>query len=310
MRVLVTCPPMIGRIDKFKKLFNDKNIKVIVPENMKQTLSVEELTSLLPEFDGWIIGDDPASREVFEAGKNGELKAAVKWGVGVDNVDFEAAKEFGIPIVNTPNMFGGEVADIAVSYVIALARETFYIDRAIRDGNWPKPCGISLAGKKVALIGCGDIGNNTAKRLLAFDMEITVYDPFVNAEDLRTGLHTANWPDGLNDADFIVLTCSLTSQNKHMINNEILEKVKHGVRIVNVSRGALIDEQALIKALESGKVHSAALDVFEEEPLPMDSQLRKFDRCIFGSHNGSNTIDAVERTSRLAIQLLFDFLKV
>jgi D-3-phosphoglycerate dehydrogenase len=102
-----------------------------------QTLSVEELKELVPQHDGWIIGDDPATREVFMAGKAGKLKAAVKWGIGVDNVDFDACKDLGIPIVNTPNMFGGEVADIAVGYVIALARETFQIDDGIRQGSGP-----------------------------------------------------------------------------------------------------------------------------------------------------------------------------
>jgi D-3-phosphoglycerate dehydrogenase len=148
MKILVTCPPMLGMIDSFRHIFEEKGIELSAP-NVVQTLSVEELKEIVPQHDGWIIGDDPATREVFEAGKAGNLKAAVKWGIGVDNVDFDACKDLNIPIINTPDMFGREVADIAMGYVIALARETFEIDRAVRDGKWIKPRGISLSGKKL-----------------------------------------------------------------------------------------------------------------------------------------------------------------
>jgi D-3-phosphoglycerate dehydrogenase / 2-oxoglutarate reductase len=309
MKVLVTCPPMLRLIDEFKPIFNAKGIEIYCPD-VVQTLSVEELKSLLPQYDGWIIGDDPANKEVFAAAKAGKLKAAVKWGVGVDNVDFVAAKELDIPVINTPRMFGGEVADIAMGYVIALARQTFLIDRGVRDGKWLKPSGISLADKTVALVGFGDIGRNTAKRLLAADMQVIAYDPYFQPAPGLEAVQSAQWSDRLEEADFIVLTCALTPENKHMVNVETLAKAKPGIRIVNVARGPLIDETALIAALASRHVHSAALDVFEVEPLPIDSSLRQFEQCIFGSHNGSNTVDAVRRASEKAISLLFDFLGV
>ena len=307
MKVLITCPPMLGRIDEFKSIFEAKSIDIFCPD-VKQTLSEAELIELLPDYDGWIIGDDPANRVVFEAGKKGKLKAAVKWGVGVDNVDFEAAKDLGIPISNTPRMFGGEVADVAVGYVIALARQTFEIDRQVRAGHWIKPCGMSLAGKTVALVGFGDIGRNTAKRLLAFELNVIAYDPYFQAQADLSAVESAVWPQRVEEADFIVVTCALTSDNYHLLNADIFRKVKPGVRVVNVARGPLIDETALIDALSSGQVHSAALDVFEVEPLPTDSRLRSFDQCIFGSHNGSNTVDAVRRASHQAIELLFQYL--
>jgi D-3-phosphoglycerate dehydrogenase len=193
MKVLVTCPPMLGMIDTFRPIFEKHGVGVTAAK-VVQTLNVEELKELVPQHDGWIIGDDPATREVFMAGKAGKLKAAVKWGIGVDNVDFDACKDLGIPIVNTPNMFGGEVADIAVGYVIALARETFEIDRAVRAGQWPKPRGISLSDKTVALIGFGDIGKSVAKRLIAADMKVIAYDPFApNSPELPT-VQRAVWP--------------------------------------------------------------------------------------------------------------------
>lgn len=309
MKVLVTCPPMIGLIDEFESMFTVKKIKLDCPPII-QTLSVNELKNLVPQYDGWIIGDDPANYDVLAAGKSGKLKAAVKWGVGIDNVDFMAAKKLGIPLTNTPQMFGAEVADIAMGYVIGLARQTFTIDRGVREGKWLKPSGISLANKTVALIGFGDIGRNTAKRLLAANMKIIAYDPYMQITSESELVQSASWPERIEEADFIILTCALTSENKHLLNSDTLAKTKHSVRVVNVARGPLIDETALAEALASGKVHSAALDVFEAEPLPINSPLRKYEQCIFGSHNASNTVDSVRRASEKAVGLLFDFLGV
>jgi D-3-phosphoglycerate dehydrogenase len=307
MKILVTCPPMLRMIDSFRDRFARHDAEITTPD-VVQTLSVEELKALVPQHEGWIIGDDPATREVFTVGQAGRLKAAVKWGIGVDNVDFAACKDLGIPITNTPNMFGGEVADIAVGYVIALARETFEIDRGVRTGQWPKPRGISLAGKTVALVGFGDVGRNTARRLLAADMKVFAYDPFARpSPDLPT-VALAAWPQRLEEADFIVVNCALTPSSHHLVDADALALAKRGVRVVNVGRGPVIDEAALTSALDSGRVYSAALDVFEVEPLPVDSPLRAHPRCVFGSHNASNTADAVERTSLIAIDKLMGFL--
>ncbi|MCF6355439.1 MAG: phosphoglycerate dehydrogenase [Candidatus Polarisedimenticolaceae bacterium] len=308
MKVLVTCPPMLGMIDNFRPIFEQHSVELTTP-GVVQTLSVEELTRLVPQHDGWIIGDDPATHEVFAAGKAGRLKAAVKWGVGVDNVDFAACRALGIQIANTPDMFGNEVADIAMGYVIALAREIFEIDLGVRAGEWPKPRGISLAGKVVALVGFGDIGKATAKRLLAAGMRVIVYDPNVQVSP-KLAVESATWPEHVEEADFIVITCSLTPSSRYMVNTEVLEIAKRGVRIVNVGRGPVICEPDLVAALRSGKVYSAALDVFEDEPLPLNSPLRRLSRCLFGSHNASNTVDAVERTSHIAIQKLFNCLGI
>lgn len=309
LKVLITCPPMLRNLPEFRPRFEERGIALEAPD-VVQTLSEPELVRLVPGCDGWIIGDDPATRAVFTAGKAGRLRAAVKWGVGVDNVDFVAARELGLPISNTPQMFGAEVADVAVGYVIALARHLVAIDRGVRAGSWPKPSGISLGGRTAALVGCGDIGRSTAKRLLAADMRVLVYDPVLAAANVPAGAELVRWPERVEEADFIVLTCALTRENRHMINAELLRRSRRGVRIVNVARGPLIDEPALVQALQSGQVSAAALDVFEDEPLPADSPLRKLDSCIFGSHNGSNTVDAVRRASERAIDLLFGFLNI
>jgi D-3-phosphoglycerate dehydrogenase len=309
MKILVTCPPMLGMMDQLRPHFIAANTDVHCP-HVVQILSEAELIELVPQFDGWIIGDDPATRAVFAAGRGGRLKAAIKWGIGVDNVDFAACREFGIPISNTPMMFGGEVADLAMSYVVSLARETYLIHEGIKAGQWPKRCGMSLARKTVGLVGFGDVGRNFAVRALAADMNVVAYDPGFSPVAGMEIVELAPWPERLHECDFLVFTCALTSSNRHMLNAEVLRTAKQNLRIVNVARGPLIDEEALVEAIAAGRVHSAALDVFEVEPLPLTSRLRDFECCIFGSHNGSNTVDAVIRASERAIGLLFGYLGI
>lgn len=309
MKVLLTCPPMIGQVREFKHLFEAEGIELVIPEFV-QTMSESRLMELLPECDGWIIGDDPATEKVLAAGKAGKLKACVKWGIGVDNVDFQACEKLGIPVANTPYMFGNEVADLAVSYLLALARHTFLIHKGVLEGKWLKPPGMSLQGKTAAILGYGDIGMHVAKRLTAFDMQLIAYDPYTRFRDRVKGVEFQTFPNGLAYADFLIITCALTPETRHIVNAGTFDLAKNGIRIVNVSRGQVIDEKALVEALESGKVAAAALDVFEQEPLPLDSPLRRFEQCIFGTHNGSNTVEAVHRASMRAIELLFGFLGI
>ncbi len=306
-RVIVTCPPMLGLFEEFVIPAASSGIE-LVPAKVTQTLTEDELVQLIPDFDGWIIGDDPATERVFSTAKSGRLKAAVKWGIGVDNVDFDACNKLGVPITNTPNMFGAEVADIAIGYLVGLARDLFLIDRSVRQNNdWIKPAGMSLGGKTVALVGLGDIGKNLASRLNTMSMEVIAYDPGVTGNTDISNLSRAKWPERLEEADFVIFTCSLNKHNFHMFNNETINRCKQGVHVINVARGQLVDEKALISALERQHIAAAALDVFENEPLPANSPLRSLERCIFGTHNGSNTKEAVRRTSLEALDKLNGF---
>jgi len=299
---------MIGMMNEFADHIQTRGGEYHIPE-FTQTVSEGRLLELIPGFDGWITGDDPVTRRVLKTGKDNRLKAVVKWGIGVDNIDLAAARELQIKITNTTGMFGHEVADIATGYLIGLARKTFRIDREIRAGKWPKYTGISLYGKTSAVVGYGDIGRQITSRLSAMGMNIIVYDPACSEHDLKCGEEYAIWPAGLERCNFIVLSCSLNADNIKMLDKDTLSGCQDGVYIINVSRGGLIDESALIEALLSGKVNSAALDVMEAEPLPTDSPLTHFDNCILGSHNASNTVEAVTRTSIKTIDTLFDFLE-
>lgn len=307
-KVLVTCPPMLGLFDEFVEPAKSLGLELVAAQTT-QVLSEAELIELLPHYDGWIIGDDPATNRVFAAGKSGRLTAAVKWGIGVDNVDFHACEKLDIPITNTPNMFGGEVADLGMSLLLALARQSHYVDREIRSSfSWPKPAGVSVAGKHIGVVGFGDIGASLIKRLSGFDVAATVYDPGVEGDRGYDFVERASFPDGLEKCDFLIFACALNKYNFHMLNAEAISRMKRGAMVINVARGPLIDEPALINALQSGQIAAAGLDVFEDEPLPKSSPLRDMPQCIFGSHNGSNTIEGVRRATHEAINRLAEFL--
>jgi len=295
---------MIRAIRSLREEFSRRGAEVFCPE-MQQILSVEELLQLVPQYDGWIIGDDPATAQVFQAGRAGQLRAAVKWGAGTDNVDFAGAAACGYKVVNTPGTFGEEVSDVALAYLIGLARDLFFVDREVRNGSWPKPPGTSLQGKTVGVVGYGHIGRALVRKLNALGMAVVVYDPVVSAASVD-GATLAQWPEQLGELDFLVLACALTEKNKHMLDADAFGRMRKGIRIINVSRGGLINQAALLHALDAGRVVGAALEVLEEEPPRSHEPLLKHPHCIFGSHNSSNTSEAVLRTSMTAIELLFE----
>lgn len=329
-KILLTCPPMITSIKKYNNLINSNNISIHIPEFI-QCMKEEDLCKIIMNYDGWIIGDDPATQKVFEAGKTGKLKAAVKWGVGVDNVDFNACKKLNIPITNIPNVFGEEVSDVAIGMLLNLTRKLHLIDYETKKGNWIKPSGNSLSGKKVCLIGLGDIGRYTAKKLIAFNLNVYVSDPAcskVNGKikynyghgfneytpelskllDSINDVEVTDLNTALENADFIIITCSLNKHTQHLINKDNILKSNKGVKIINVARGPIVKEEDVVELLETGYIESVGFDVFEIEPLPKDSKLRNFPQNIYGSHNSSNTIEAVDKVSMIAIEHILKFL--
>lgn len=302
-RVLITCPNLINTIENFRPVFDQLGIEIEIPHFVQQ-LSEAELLEIIDRFDGVIAGDDPFTAKVLQKAK--KLKVLAKWGIGVDAIDLEAAKQLGIPVYNTPGAFSDEVADMAIGYIIMLARQLHQIDRAVRNGGWLKPLGMSLRGKVLGIIGVGNIGKAIGRRADVMGMRLLGYDLYpISTEYLEeVGMEQVALPALFKQADFIVLCCNLNQSNFHLLNEQAFAQMKKGVHIVNVARGQLIEEKALSCALQTQKVAGAALDVFEVEPLPWDSPLRNFDNCIFGSHNSSNTFEAVMRVNELAIQNL------
>jgi D-3-phosphoglycerate dehydrogenase len=322
MKVLITCPKLIQNLDKYGKMLTDNGITYFAPRVIQQ-LPKEDLLKYVPEHDGWIAGDDPANREILTAGRKGKLRALVKWGVGIDNVDQKACKDLGIQFSNTPGVFGNEVADIAMGYLINLSRKLHIIDREVRKGNWLNIPGFSLQNKRALVIGFGDIGHNMVERLQASKVNVSVYDPYY--EETNEGeyfnkerkivrsykkMKLVDLKEELPKVDIVICCCELNIESYHIINEQTLSLMKDNACIVNVARGDLVDIKAVMKAMRNGKLKRGyAADVFEVEPYGEEFELMAYTNCIMGTHNASNTVEAVERTSVRAIDYIVKFLK-
>ena len=305
MNLLITCTHLIRHLDKYVSLLEKEGItfKAHRPDN--QQFNSVEMANLLPGFNFIIAGDDEITEEVINKSKSSGLKAIVKWGIGVDNIDKLAAKNNKIPIFNTPNVFGGEVAEQALSLILNLSRGTHIIDSEVRKGNWYKIEGNSIQGKNLGIIGFGSIGQAIALRAKAFGMEINFYDPFIDKENfINQGFTKVQFQQLCQKSDFIVIACSLNKENRHIINKESLSIMERKPYIINVSRGSLIKEVDLVQAIKNKKIKGAGLDVFETEPLPISSELLTLKNCIFGSHNSSNTTESVMRVNDMTIEMI------
>jgi D-3-phosphoglycerate dehydrogenase / 2-oxoglutarate reductase len=310
LRVMVTCPPMQRTADDWLSSLTDRGIAVELPP-VAQHVSREDLERLLPTCDGIIAGDEPLDRALLGSAAP-RLRVISRWGVGIDNIDLEAARDLGIKVRNTPAVFADEVADVAIGYMVLLARGLHTIDANVRVGEWSKPQGVSLAGRTLGIVGLGSIGRAVAKRGLAMGMTVVGIDPEPKAEAVAVelGVHLLGLDEVFQQADVLSLNLPMTAENHHLANPERLARMPRGSFLVNTARGPLVDEAALVAALESGHLAGAALDVFETEPLPGDSPLRRLPSVILGSHNASNTVEAVRRVNRLAIDNLLAVLEL
>jgi phosphoglycerate dehydrogenase-like enzyme len=302
--VLVTCRQMQEVMADFRDRFDAHRIDVIEPAVVQQPTE-KELAGMIGEVDGMIAGDDPLTADVLEHAKR--LRVISKWGVGIDGIDVEAARSRGIAVTNTPGVFGEEVADVAIGYMVMLARQLHRLDASVRDGGWLKVEGRSLSGLTLGIVGLGDIGRAVARRARGFGMRLLATDVTADARlaAAELGVTLGSPEDLLRASDVAILCCPLTPATHHFLNERTLGLLRPGSLVINVARGPLIDEAALVEALEVGTVAAAALDVFEEEPLPETSPLRRFESCVFGTHNGSNTRESVLRASGRAVDNLF-----
>jgi D-3-phosphoglycerate dehydrogenase len=201
-------------------------------------------------------------------------------------------------------VFGQEVADAAFGYILSLARGFITVDAAIRRGEWPKHEGMTLAGTRLGIVGFGAIGREIARRGKGFGMDVVTYDPY--AEATPAGVAMLSLAELLATSRCIVLACPLTPETSHLINAETLALVRPDSFLINVARGPVVIEADLIDALQVGRIAGAALDVFEVEPLPLDSELRTLPNVVLGAHNGSNTREGVARASQTAVDFLLE----
>ncbi len=238
------------------------------------------------------------SAAVMEAA--GNLKATVKYGVGLDNVDMEAAARLGVMVVNCPDYGTETVADHAFALMIGLARKLIPIDRATRRTGWAWPAeefvGVDLFGKTVGLVGFGRIGQAMGRRAAGFGMQRIACDPYVDGSVFDdAGVWRVGLEEVLERSDFVSIHCVLTDETRGLIGEAELERMKETAYLVDVSRGAVIDEAALLNALETGRIAGAGLDVFADEPLGPDCPLFALDNVIVTSHLAWYTREADKR---------------
>jgi D-3-phosphoglycerate dehydrogenase / 2-oxoglutarate reductase len=273
--------------------------------------SPKEYEQHLAEADALVVRSAvKVTREVLARAP--KLRAIGRAGVGVDNVDLNAATDAGVIVMNTPGGNAISVAEHTMALMLAMARHVAQASASTRDGKWEKKrfLGNELQGKTLGLVGLGTIGRGVVQRALAFDMKILAYDPFVNPESVRQmNVSMVTLDELYAQSDFISLHTALTPETRGMISTEALAKMKPGVRIVNCARGELVDHAALAVALESGHVGAAALDVFEAEPLKGDEPFLKLPNLIATPHIAASTEEAQEIVGVRIAQQLCDYLR-
>ena len=301
--VMVTCRQMQVELPLHRERIEKLGYEVLAPDLAgRQQFTATELLKYSPRLVGIIAGDDELSREFFDGSP--ELKTVIRWGIGMDSVDHDAARRHGVTVRNTPGVFGHEVADAAFGYILNLARGQITVDAAVRRGEWPKHEGITLAGTRLGVVGFGAIGREIARRGAGFGMELVAFDPYSDNGPLNVTM--VSLEEVIATSRFIVLACPLTPETFHLINAERLALMRPDAYLINVARGPVVLEADLIDALKASQLAGAALDVFEVEPLPLDSELRMLPNVILGAHNGSNTREGVARASTKAVDFLLE----
>lgn len=276
-----------------------------------QCKSVEALLSLVADVDAVITQFSPLKAEVIAAMKN--ARVIVRYGIGVDNVDLEAARVRGIPVCNVPDYCIDEVADHTLAFILATTRQVVPNALHIREGRWGLVPSLdqmrTLRDQTVGIIGFGRIGREVAARLAPFKSRRLVYDAFVSAEVVRSaGCEPVTLDELLAQADIVTLHCPSTPQTKKLLNADSIARMKLGAIVINLARGELIDTPALVAALQSGRIVAAAIDVCDPEPIPADSPLRSLPNVIAASHIASASPKAVrtlrETAARIAAMAL------
>ncbi|KAK7401876.1 hypothetical protein VNO78_13708 [Psophocarpus tetragonolobus] len=260
-------------------------------------LSPQELCSKILDCDALIVrSGTKVTREVFEASK-GRLKVVGRAGVGIDNVDLHAATEFGCIVVNAPTSNTVAAAELAIAHLAAMARNVAKADASMKAGKWQrnKYVGVSMVGKTVAVMGFGKVGTEVARRAKALGMNVIAHDPYASSDRASgIGVNLVSFEEAISSADFISLHMPLIPSTDKILNSSTFAKMKKGVRIINVARGGVMDEDDMVRALDDGIVSQAALDVFTEEPPPKDSKLVQHENVTLTPHLGASTKEAQE----------------
>ncbi len=310
INVLVSNIMMLKDVDRFKSVLRAKGLEPTFP-TVDQFLTEQQLLEYAGEFDGILAGDDQITHQVLTAFLP-RLKVISKWGTGLDSIDLNAAAELGVPICNSPGAFKDAVAEIALAYMLDLTRFVTFTDRKVRSGQWVKPQGSGLVGKKLGVVGYGAIGQGIGERAIAMGMSVMAVDP--NSETIREAVsHDVSFVDVqalFENSDIVCLACNLTEENRRLVNAQTLSLMKKSAFLINVARGGLVNEVDLVTALLEGGIAGAGLDVYELEPLSANSPLLGMDNVVLGSHNANNLLSATEYVHENTLNNLYKYLGV
>lgn len=308
--ILFSAPYMIPFQDRFGPLLENFGLELIIPE-VEERLEEAELLDYAGEYDGVICGDDRYTRRVIEASIP-RLKVISKWGTGIDSIDKEACEEYGVMLGNTPNAFTEPVADSVFGYMLAFARQHPQMDRAMKQGIWSKIPGKALGECTLGIIGIGNIGSAVVKRAQPFGMTVIGNDiREIEPEFLKSNnLEMVGFEELLSRADFVSVNCDLNSSSRHLLDKKAFSLMKPEAILINTARGPIVEEEALINALQEGRIAGAAMDVYENEPLPEQSPLRGFSQVILAPHNANSSPQAWEKVHWNTIKNLLDGLAI
>jgi len=262
--------------------------------DVKTELKPDALKEIIKNYDALLVrSTTKVTKDIISAAKN--LKIIGRAGVGLDNVDLEAATQKGIIVMNTPGGNTISTAEHTMSMILALSRNIPQANSSTKKGEWKRSkfMGVEVYAKVLGIVGFGRIGREVAMRAKSFGMKVLTYDPYLSREVAESlGVEVVELKELLDKSDYITVHTPLTEETKHMISTDEFALMKKGVRIINCARGGIIDEIALVNAIKEGKVAGAALDVFEKEPLPPDHELLKLDNVVVTCHLGASTEEA------------------
>jgi D-3-phosphoglycerate dehydrogenase len=297
---LLVTPTSYGKNDPRLKTELEQLASSVIYNPTGKPLSSKEVAALLPGIDGYIAGLDVIDQAALESADR--LKVIARYGVGVDQVDLEAAKDKGIIVTNTPGANSVSVAELALGLMLALSRQIPEAAQAVAQGKWPRYAGLSLEGKAVGILGLGAIGKQLARRLAGFDCRILAYDPYADeifVKDHQIGL--ASLETVIAESDFVSLHLPLLPGTRGLVNDEFLARMKKGAFLINTSRGEVVDEAALLRALQSGRLRGAGLDAFIQEPPDPSNPLLHLPQVICTPHLGAQTDGATSNMGWFAL---------
>ncbi len=307
-KVAITAPYLQPAIERFRPLFTENDVELLVPP-VRERCEEADLLQWIGEMDGIICGDDRFTERVLRAAPR--LKVIAKWGTGIDSIDQETCRRLGIAVRNTPNAFSEPVADSVIGYMLCFARNLPAMDRQMKQGIWDKIPGRALRECTLGIVGVGNVGRAVARRAPVFGMTVLGTDPVLPPADFLAAcpVEMVSPETLLQRADFISLNCDLNPTSHHWLNAERLAHVRPTAVVINTARGPVVDESALVAALREQRIAGAALDVFENEPLPADSPLRRMDQVLLAPHNANSSPEAWERVHHSTIQQLLEVLR-